>query len=278
MACAANSLALSQVISSAAQCQCVAGAEGAYDSECALCQPGHFQPDDLTQGGQAAAGTQATATACRPCAIGSYADSHGTVQCAACAGNSTSAAGADEREDCLCVARFFGPNGGPCAPCVRNSYCPGGELGEQALACHAHSAAPPLSDEATDCRCIAGFYSATGSPLVCHKCVPGSYCGGDTSVVGCPGNSTTRAGAGSVEQCVCLPGMWRGCVDTPSGPQDAEGSPCVVPWAQPCRPCGEDVVCVNNTLMHCPEFSSAPPRSSSPDACVCDDGYRSVAA
>ena len=49
--------------------------------------------------------------------------------------------------------------------------------------------------------------------------------------------------------------------------------PCEIDFLLPCEECGEDVVCLNNTLLHCPEHSTAPAGSSHSEDCVCEGGY-----
>ena len=43
----------------------------------------------------------------------------------------------------------------------------------------------------------------------------------------------------------------------------------------PCFQCGPNDICVNDTLLHCPEFSTSLAGSTLPQHCICDDGYYS---
>jgi hypothetical protein len=98
--------------------------------------------------------------------------------------------------------------------------------------------------------------------------------------VPCANISTSAAGASVVEQCFCEPGFWRGCTRTKdlagrdAGFVDAAGQPCAVQWDQPCVQCGPNDVCVNDTLLHCPDNSASPPGSDDRFDCVCNSGYR----
>lgn len=262
--CAEHSVATGPQISSPLYCQCLAGTEGTHDADCSLCLPGKFQPDFL-----GTTGNLAVPVTCQDCAPNFYSDAAGALECSQCAGNSSSPQGSNHVTDCLCNPGFYGDAGGPCDVCERNHFCTGGSA---LVSCRPHSVSPPGSDEYNDCKCIPGYYSATAG-AVCLRCPPGSYCPGDTAIYQCAENSNSRAGADAIEDCWCLPGMWRGCIDTPAGPLDADGLSCVVPWAQPCVLCDSNTVCANNTLLLCPEFSTAPAGSHSPSACVCDDGY-----
>ncbi len=80
----------------------------------------------------------------------------------------------------------------------------------------------------------------------------------------CANASTSAAGARAVEECFCEPGFWRGCTRTKdraehdAGFVNASGQPCVLDFEQPCVQCGPHDVCVNDTLLHCPDNSLAP--------------------
>ena len=262
--CANNSQALADSIVTVQECKCVAGAEGTFDAGCVLCPPGEFQ-------GAADGGVDA----CEPCAPGSYAVGRGNTACAACPGNASSAAGSDSETDCGCVPGFYGPAGGPCELCLEDHFCPGGSAIE---ACRAHAAAPEGSASQADCVCVAGYVSANAT-AACQRCPPDAYCPGGQAQEQCPDNSFSLAGASVLAQCDCDPGYWRECiVDTTTGlAVDSSGSPCVIEHARPCVLCGEDVVCANNTLVHCPANSTAPAGTSDAHDCVCEPGFKETA-
>lgn len=255
------------------QCQCVPGTEGLYDSDCVLCARGKFQPENYTFPDGAdfvPGGASATPTACRPCPVGTYSDAEGAYACSPCPAHSNSSANSDDITACGCVPAYYGPYGGTCEQCPANSFCPGGVAATQ---CRPHSSSPTLSIAEPDCKCDPGYYS-TPEELTCRKCPVGSFCHGDQHVAACPSNSSTLAGASSVDACSCMPGMWRGCILTHTGEHlDANGQSCTMDWHGGCEPCGANDICLNNTLLHCPEHSTAPPGSGDEHDCVCDDGF-----
>ena len=51
------------------------------------------------------------------------------------------------------------------------------------------------------------------------------------------------------------------------------GEGCTIDYLAPCFQCGPNDICVNDTLLHCPEFSTSPAGSTLPQHCICDDGY-----
>ena len=72
----------------------------------------------------------------------------------------------------------------------------------------------------------------------------------------------------------CLPGFWRNCTRTGDAWQDSTGAPCEIQWDLPCLVCGANDLCVNNTLVHCPENSVSLPGSSNVRDCTCNAGYK----
>lgn len=274
--CAALSLAINRgSMQGRHQCQCVPGAEGGYDSECALCAPGKFQPLNYTypDGPDFAPGDAATPTLCRACPSGSYSDLAGAVSCSSCPLHTNSTPDSSDVTDCVCLPSYYGPDGGPCAECPADSFCLGGVAATQ---CRPHASSPPLSAQESDCKCDPGYYS-TPDELACRKCPAGSFCHGDQHVEPCPSNSSSATGAASVEACTCAPGMWRGCIRTGDGAYlDLQGQPCEIQWTNACVLCEANDICVNNTLLHCPTHSTAPAGSSDEHDCVCDDGYYNV--
>lgn len=258
------------------QCQCVPGAGGAYDSECALCPPGEFQPLNHTypDGADFVQGDAAVATTCRPCPAGTYNDARGAHVCTACPAHSNASTGTDALSGCTCVPSYYGPDGGPCAGCPADSFCLGGVAATQ---CRPHSNSPPLSSAAADCKCDPGYYS-NATDLACRKCPPGFYCHGDQHIAACAANSSSPAGASAASACTCAPGMWRECIlqQSTGAYLDADGQPCTIDWLVDCVTCAANDICLKNTLLHCPDHSTAPAGSADEHDCVCDDGYYNV--
>lgn len=271
------------------QCQCITGYEGSYNNLCTECPTGTYQDLDYTYdstdtylrqlielkvNADGYESVDAVNVTCLYCAVGTYGDIPGSPICFPCPANaSTNAEGADELTDCTCNAGFYGPSGGPCEQCPLDSFCIGGLPEHQA--CRAHSKSVAGSSSSEDCKCVPGYYSTTAGGT-CLKCPAGSYCPGDQDIDACSSNSSSSAGVNAIEQCICDPGQWRGCILLQNGSGnavDGTGQPCVVDYSQPCTDCGENVICLNNTLLHCPEHSVAPAGSHDTDACLCVDGF-----
>jgi hypothetical protein len=255
------------------QCQCLPGAEGSFGEHCRLCAPGKFQPLDLTANATGAtAGMDAIETTCQPCPADHFQPLAGAISCAACHAHSSTrgAVGGASPEACTCDARFLGEDGVACSLCESDTFCTGGEV---ATRCRPFSSSPPGSSTTADCTCNPGYYAPDGPDNPCAKCPEGRFCpGGTTSQVqhACPANASSAAGAHAVHQCFCRPGHWRGCT---AGGLNAAGQTCTIVWSQPCAPCGANAICVNDTLLHCPAHSSAPPGSDEARDCVCAGGY-----
>ena len=243
------------------ECLCLIGHEGESNSDCTPCQVGKFQPLNLTFN-----------STCSECAAGSYVDFEGAEECLICPGNASSPPGSSAINQCGCSPGFFGPNGGTCVQCQADRFCPGGTSDQP---CRAFSTSPPGSDAQEDCSCRPGFFS-DNTTSSCRKCLPGSYCSGGLHIAGCSSNSDSVPGSDAIEDCHCVAGMWRGCALLINGTEMNEAGACTIDYTLPCFGCGIDTVCVNNTVLHCPEFSEADPASSHPDDCVCEHGYRRV--
>jgi hypothetical protein len=287
VSCPANSQGVLAVgLVAETQCQCAPGFEGAYGSGCAACVLGEFQGLDYTYDSADAAlrgvvdaallelglpGVSAFAVACEACAEGTFSSAPAQSVCSSCAANSSAPAGSDAGTDCECVAGFYGPDGGPCALCPAGSFCVGGL--EEAQACRLHSTSAAGASSESGCACVPGFFSVAADG-VCQKCPVGSSCPGGLAVEACAANSTSPAGAAAASACTCAPGHWRGCTPVEGGGAvDANNEACEIDFLLPCVECGEDVVCLNNTLLHCPEHSEAPAGSSHSEDCVCEGGY-----
>jgi hypothetical protein len=277
--CAPHSFALvAEAMSNAEMCQCVAGAEGRADRNCTLCPTGSFQPCDLSQKREHAEGqgtacdavlaglhnrSSASVSQCQLCPANFYSDATGAVSCSACPGNASSTAGSVTRLRCRCNDAYTGEDGGECARCPADSFCNGGLTHP----CRLHSTSPSDSDSADDCLCKAGFFSLNATSP-CLKCVHNTYCPGGQTVNLCAHNSSSQAGSAVIEQCLCGPGTWRGCVDG----RNAEGV-CTVDWSVGCLHCDAGDICVNNTLLQCPEHSTSAVGSDEGADCKCNGGY-----
>lgn len=152
--------------------------------------------------------------------------------CKSCQGNSTSAMGSDESTDCHCLAGYLTKDLGyvnaTCQQCSAGSYnptmdattcskceggyqssSPGAVSREQCVGCAANkwspagaaqcefcpnnTAAPALSDEITDCKCLVGYVSSEigQDGRTCQACPAGTFKSqvGSAACTTCPANS-----------------------------------------------------------------------------------------
>jgi hypothetical protein len=257
-------------LQSASSCVCIAGAQGSFHTSCTPCNVGYFQAFDYTYDGQhnVEGFAYATNTECLPCPNATYQENIGASTCTLCPNVTDSQVHSTNVLDCICKAGHYGPDGGPCVQCPENFYCPGGSL---LTSCMLHAISPVGSTNIHDCKCLPGYY-ALSSGLACQKCPPGFYCAGGTHKQVCAANSSSFTGSNTIDDCICIDGMWRGCIETDAGMQNENGS-CVIDYTLPCHPCDENVICVNNTVQHCPVHSTSHKLSSQPLDCVCHNGF-----
>lgn len=248
-------------ISHETECLCVAGTEGTFNKDCVDCEPGKFQAYNFTN------------TPCSSCELGKFQNLSRQLQCNECPPKSlTTTVGASKIEDCLCVAGYYGDSVNGCNLCPKGQYCPGGHA---ALDCPVHTQSPTGSSSINNCTCNPGFFASTDG-VACIQCPPNHYCPGGPRIFECSNNSSSSPRSSSITSCVCDPGMWRGCIKTSNGTFMNTFGVCDIDYQASCRSCGEDMVCLNNTLLHCPAHSSSPSHSDTPDDCICDDGYYKV--
>lgn len=261
--CAAHSRTAAETLRESPQsCLCRAGAEGSFDSNCTLCATGKIR-----------ASFDAPAE-CAPCPANTYAENRGLLVCDACPANAHAPAGSSNRSACTCVAGFFGPAGGDCEQCPPDTFCPGGAASNP---CMRDGTAAAGAVDITNCSCRAGYYTEEIG-TTCSSCRYDHYCPGAMNIYRCPENATSHSNAASLAQCICDPGHWRGCVANYTGHfVGPHGLPCTVDFSLACSQCGEDVVCINNTLTHCQPHSSAPAGNHDNKHCVCDGGFREEA-
>lgn len=253
----------------------VTGSDAWTSWTCLACPPGSFSTiptaSNATTCELCPAGTYSTAThatsadTCVPCANGSYSVEAGQSACV------------------LCSVSTWQDLHGPtpysteCTPCPPHSHH--NKLGSVSIhdcLCDANYAkSAPNSTSQAYCTCKPGYYSLS-EPGTCYKCPPGFYCAGGTSKLPCPSNSTSFPGAGFIENCTCAEGTWRDCILLRNGSgiaMNASGELCTIDYLKSCTPCMQNVICVNNSVLHCPEHSTAPAGSGESHHCTCDDGY-----
>ena len=136
---------------------------------------------------------------CRHCVEGEYCFND-VMQL--CPEFSTSAAGSDNVEDCICNDGYKPDAQHNCAPCIAGEFCANDVLStcEASIGPHMTSALRAVTLE--DCVCVPGYYW-TGA--ICEACNPGSYKIGNNRVMSCSlcvaGTYSTIASA--VDSTVC---------------------------------------------------------------------------
>jgi len=142
-------------------------------------------------------------TQCGACPADTYKTSTGNQECTSCPANSgtRSTAVNTVQTDCLCIARYSGPPGGPCGLCAADFFCGGIPEQGNATKCRDHSSSEPGSRFASDCVCLPGFWSAPSG--LCQECPRNHFCPGDNLMYECPGNSTAPVRISTLDDCVC---------------------------------------------------------------------------
>jgi len=140
---------------------------------------------------------------CGACPAGTYKGATGNQECTSCPSNSgtRSTAVNTVQTDCLCIARYSGPPGGPCGLCAADFFCGGIPAQGNATKCRDHSSSEPGSRFASDCVCLPGFWSAPSG--LCQECPRNHFCPGDNLMYECPGNSTAPLRISTLDDCVC---------------------------------------------------------------------------
>ena len=135
-----------------------------------------------------------------------YSGADAWTDCDSCPANMNSPWGTSAITGCICNVGFYGPPGGPCAPCQTGTYA---ALTGQAVCttCPAHQDSPLQSDEITDCACVMGYTGPNGG--VCEQCANSTYktTTGNHSCTSCVVNTMTLVtGSTNSDACICNPG------------------------------------------------------------------------
>lgn len=195
--------------------------------EC-LCNLGHYYEESM----------------CKPCALGSYKDTHSLDACTPCGPNRvTLSGGSDSSDKCVCGTGFEELAGNSeCAPCNTSMYkaTAGGHLCTQ---CPLHSfALESGAVSAEQCLCKPGMYRESNGE--CAPCLAGTYKqtyeGGCKT---CPNNHSSFEGASSQTQCLCDKGM--GFVQNESSCRPCENGYVKYDISNtPCSACLPDIPCL----------------------------------
>ena len=225
-------------------CTCNAGYTGPDGGPCSPCDAGTFKN---TSG----------SAACRSCGIGRYSDVSGASACALCPAGSSSAGGAADITNCVCIAGFYGANGGPCT------------------ACEPTFTSSPGSLDASACGCAANTYTYFSTSISCESCPDDTFNSFDTN-------------SKDISTCWCVPGsyyassqcnlcetgkFWESgqCSNCPAGTfSDVSGAIS----SSVCATClaGTYSGAGSSACTTCPARSSSLDGSASIENCICDAG------
>lgn len=260
LACAnhSDSPAGSETVSS---CICNIGFTGSNGGPCTVCAPGTFKNSTGSE-------------TCTLCDENRYSEIEGGIsdlECLKCTPFSRSVAGANLREQCLCIPGYAGAGlpGQLCIPCGPGTYkSVSGH--EQCTPCPVNSFSPAGSTELLNCFCLPGFVGAGAAD--CAECVAGKYyrANGDgggsgtngTASVGtcqdCPPRSLSPAGSVEPSECACAPGAF--------GPNGQACQECEAGKYKPELGTDDCTECIRNSF--------SPAGSNRSEACTCNRGYK----
>jgi len=145
---------------------------------------------------------------CESCVVGKYKEATGSASCDYCFPDSTSVAGSEHKEDCLCNAGFSKPNGIFCEACAAGQYKV--LLGSAACTmCPANSFSSAASTRLVDCSCDEGFTGGDG--MNCTACASGKFkdVRGSALCRSCGSNSVSQTNSRSEDECFCRRGYRR---------------------------------------------------------------------
>ena len=314
----------------AVDCRCNAGYTGANGQVCLGCVQGTYK----TVVGPSAC------TLCGNNTFSSAVAAISSGVCAACQSNSTSLMGSTRQSDCHCLKGYLTKNlGAPnttCEVCSAGSFnaqldattcssCgggyqssnPGAVSEEECIACAEntfsaagaaqcdicpmYTFAPGLSKMLSDCKCLAGYYSAvTGEDgLPCSACQAGKHkaqtgavactnCAANrhssttaatsnATCIPCTGNAVSSAGSSDSTMCLCTTGFTGSNAVSCSGCIAGKFKPTTGPDA--CTDCpanyysGLTAQKSNATCTACYDNSISPPGSDHIDDCSCSSGF-----
>ena len=170
------------------QCLCLSGFTLSGES-CVPCADGYIKNVDGNG-------------VCDACVRGKYSTS--TTQCTDCVPNSyTASVGSYIISQCECVETYEKVSASgefTCQSCEAGFYCAGENQKEP---CISHSTSPASSDEASDCKCIDGYYRTDSN--ACAECPVEHFCV-DEALHHCFANSDSSTGQSQETQCTCNAG------------------------------------------------------------------------
>lgn len=258
---------------------CPAHSQSGEGAAACVCSQGYHRVDGTCQAcpaGTFKSGAGDASALCLPCAEGTFSVA-GSNECALCPEHSvTGTADPGDVSSCWCQSGYE-YYAGSCTSCSAGKFKASISNTDACVECHADTYEP--DDAAAGCNgCPAGSstYTATGSTSVdaclctagyepdgdgCKQCTADFYCPGNDVKTACPVHGLSPANSDEVTDCYCEAGYY---FTTESGAK--------------CEECPQDHYCPEGTSVpvDCMQDSSAPKKSTSEDACVCDVGYRAV--
>ena len=104
---------------------------------------------------------------CTICGVGTYSYTGAVGACTACTANSNTAGqGSQNASSCLCQAGFYGDSTA-CAPCPRNSYCPGNKA-NYSIPCPNSTYTPKGASSVGQCTCPSNAGWLPGLNCTCN--------------------------------------------------------------------------------------------------------------
>jgi hypothetical protein len=200
---------------------------------------------------------------CGSCSADTYKTLNGSSSCLSCPSNSSTNALTARTlpVQCGCRVGLYGPSGGPCSPCLADTYnddfnqttcttCPSGSTTNNLV----------MRTVITACVCARGYTGSNGGP--CSGCTANTYkpAVGSATCTACPGFSTTNGATAqlTIASCRC-----------PAGYTGADSSACT-----PCAINTYKTDWSSNTCTICPSNSqTASTASPSLSSCQCSPGY-----
>ena len=155
-----------------------------------------------------------------------------------------------------------------CRECTGGSYC----YQDALTRCPPHSTSQNRSDDASDCRCKAGFYqnASWADGGACLPCTAGFYC--PAGRVACHAGSHSAEGSSARESCICTAGFTQAgenCTACAPGTYKAEAG------SAGCSQCAGGAYADGSAAAECaacPAHTVSPPGAADAAACVAAAG------
>ena len=166
------------------------------------------------------------------------------------------------------LLQFVPPDPFQCRECTGGSYC----YQDALTRCPPHSTSQNRSDDASDCRCKAGFYqnASWADGGACLPCTAGFYC--PDGRVACHAGSDSAEGSSVRESCICTAGFTQAgenCTACAPGTYKADAG------SAGCSQCAGGAYADGSAAAECaacPAHTVSPPGAADAAACVAAAG------